>query len=73
MTTFALLPQVLQNFRSHTGGGWSPISAGLSTAGNVARIVTTLTLASADPVLLLQYSMAFTFNSILLMQTLTWG
>ena len=72
VTTFALLPQVVKNFRAHTGGGWSPISAALSSTGNIARIVTTLTLASADPVLLFQYGTAFVFNSILLTQTLVW-
>ena len=72
VTTFALLPQVVKNFRGQTGGGWSPISAALSSTGNIARVVTTLTLASADPVLLFQYGTAFVFNSILLTQTLVW-
>ena len=72
VTTFALLPQVVKNFRARTGGGWSPISAGLSSTGNIARVITTLTLASADPVLLFQYGTAFIFNSILLTQTLLW-
>lgn len=41
-TTLALLPQIAKNFKSRSGGGWSPVSAALCTGGNAMRVFTTL-------------------------------
>ena len=71
LTTFSLLPQVSSNFRAHTSGGWSPISAFLSTGGNALRIFTTLTVTK-DPLLLTSFLVGTTLNSILFFQTVTY-
>ena len=69
LTTVSLLPQVLSNFKAHTSGGWSPISAFLSTGGNAVRIFTTLTVTK-DPLLLISFMIGTTLNSILFFQTM---
>ena len=55
VTTLALLPQIISNFKGRTRGGWSPISAACSTFGNAARVYTTVTLADANRLLLGQF------------------
>jgi hypothetical protein len=72
LTTFALIPQILSNAAARSSGGWSPISAGLSTAGNGARCYTTLMLADGNPRLLFQFGFSLVLNAVLLWQTLAW-
>jgi mannose-P-dolichol utilization defect protein 1 len=69
--TVALLPQLAKNFKGRTSGGWSPISAGLSTAGNAIRVFTTMQLTH-DMLLLAGFGAGFLLNAILLAQTLAW-
>ena len=47
----ALIPQILLNLRQGNSGEWSLVTASLSTAGNVIRVLTTLQLTQ-DPILL---------------------
>ena len=70
--SFALVPQVVRNFRGKSRGGWSPVSAGLSVSGNAMRVFTTLTLADANPRLLFQFSVSVLFCSIIFVQSLVW-
>ena len=63
----ALLPQVVKNFRSGSNGGWSPISAGVSTVGNSIRVFTTLKL-TGDPILLAQFGAGMLLNAVLFLQ-----
>lgn len=67
----ALLPQIAKNLKGRTSGGWSPISAGLSTAGNAIRVFTTMQLTH-DMLLLAGFSAGFLLNAILFAQTLAW-
>lgn len=69
----ALVPQIVRNFAARSRGGWSPISAALSTGGNFARLYTTVTLAASNPLLLLQFGVSFVLNAILLVQSLIWS
>ena len=62
----------VSNFASHTRGGWSPISAALSTVGNGMRVFTTLQLADGNPLLLCQFVANVIMNGILLAQSLVW-
>jgi len=70
--TLALLPQIVSNFLRRSGGGWSPISAGLSTGGNAIRIFTTVQLAGGNKLLMGQYFLSFLLNGLLLVQSLAW-
>ena len=72
ITTLALLPQIVSNFRARSRGGWSPVSAALSTIGNTIRCFTTITLANANPLLLFQFTMGALLNALLLVQSLIW-
>ena len=72
ITSVALVPQVWRNFAARSRGGWSPISAALSTGGNAARIFTTLTLAEGNPILLAQFAACLLLNGVLLVQALVW-
>lgn len=72
VTSAALLPQIMSNFAAHSRGGWSPISAGLSTIGNALRVFTTLKLANGNPLLLAQFGVNTLTNGILLVQSLVW-
>ena len=63
------MPQILLNLRRGNSGELSIFSTGLSVAGNVARIFTTLTLVG-DPIILAAASSQLVLNSILLFQTL---
>jgi len=72
ITTWALLPQILSNFRARSRGGWSAISAGLSTAGNAGRLFTTVTLADSNLLLLGQFTAGLVLNGMLLVQSLIW-
>jgi len=65
----ALIPQIVKNFAHASGGGWSPASALMSTAGNLIRIFTTITL-TRDRVLLTQFLSGFLLNGLLLITTL---
>ena len=64
--------QVVRNFAARSRGGWSPVSAALSTGGNAAHIFTTLTLADANPILLAQFIACLLLNGVLLVQALVW-
>jgi mannose-P-dolichol utilization defect protein 1 len=70
--TAALVPQVVSNFATRSGGGWSPITALLATLGNSARVVTTLRLAQKEPMVLLQFLWGAALNFCLLLQCLVW-
>jgi len=72
LTSAAPLPQILQNFASLSRGGWSPISAGLSTVGNTMRVYTTLKLADGNRLLLVQFGVNAFMNGVLLLQSLLW-
>lgn len=63
------LPQILLNIRRGNSGELSMISCGLSVAGNVARVFTTLTLVG-DPIILATAASQLVLNSVLLWQTL---
>jgi len=70
--SWALIPQIVGNFAAKTSGGWSPITAFLSMAGNAARIVTTLNVAKGEKMLLVQFLSGMLLNCVLLVQSLVW-
>ena len=70
--TGALIPQLLLNARRRSSGGWSPLTAGLSAAGNALRIFTTLQLTQ-DPLLLGGFVAGFAVNAALLAQIFVYG
>ena len=72
VTSFALMPQIVRNFRAKSRGGWSPVSAGLSTVGIAIRVFTTVTLAGSNPLLLVQFLLGTALNGILMVQSLIW-
>lgn len=72
VTTFALLPQIISNFRSRSRGGWSAVAAALSTIGNAGRLFTTVMLADANELLLAQFGICVLLNGCLLVQSLLW-
>lgn len=72
VTTFGLVPQIVRNAQSRSRGGWSPYSGVIATGANAARIFTTLTLADANPLLLVQFVARCILNSVLLVQSLVW-
>ena len=72
VTTWALLPQIVSNFRSRSRGGWSATAAALSTVGNAGRLFTTVTLADGNVLLLAQFAVAMLMNGCLLVQSLVW-
>ncbi|KAL4538397.1 hypothetical protein Ndes2526B_g03298 [Nannochloris sp. 'desiccata'] len=63
------LPQIILNFRRGNSGELSGASTGLSVAGNLARVFTTLTLVG-DPLILATASSQLVLNSIVLYQIL---
>lgn len=63
------LPQIVLNVRRGNSGELSIISCGLSVAGNLARVFTTLTLVG-DPIILATAMSQLVLNSVLLWQTL---
>lgn len=65
---YANVPQILLGFREKRTG-WSPITSGLSLAGNIIRVFTTLQLTKGDPLFLFGYILGAVFNSVLLWQT----
>jgi mannose-P-dolichol utilization defect protein 1 len=62
------LPQIVLNLRRGDSGELSLISCGLSVAGNLARVFTTLTLVG-DPIILATAGSQLVLNSVLLWQT----
>jgi mannose-P-dolichol utilization defect protein 1 len=70
--TGALVPQLLLNARRRSGGGWSPLTAGLSAAGNAVRVFTTVQL-TRDPLLLGGFLAGFAVNAALLAQIFIYG
>ncbi len=72
VVTSALLPQLLLNAQRKSSGGWSPLTAGLSTAGNAIRVFTTVQLTH-DALLLAGYTAGFLVNAALLAQILVYG
>ena len=70
--TGALLPQLWMNAQRRSGGGWSPITAGLSAAGNAVRCWTTMQL-TGDGILLAGFAAGFLVNAALLAQILLWS
>ena len=69
----ALVPQFLLNMRNQTKGDYSPVTAGLASAGCAIRIYTTIALTDSDPILLGTFAAAFLLNSALLCQILYYG
>jgi len=69
----ALLPQFALNYRLQTAGDYSPVTAGLASAGCAIRLFTTVQLAGSDPLLLGTYGVAFLLNSSLLGQIIWYG
>ena len=63
---------VVRNFKAKSRGGWSLVSAALSTVGNAIRVFTTVTLANANPLLLAQFLLGTTLNGILAAMCLIW-
>lgn len=72
-STWALVPQVVRNMRSRSKGGWSVWSGTIATGANAARIFTTLTLADANVLLLVQFGARCVLNAVLLVQSLVWA
>ena len=70
--TGALVPQLLLNARRRSGGGWSPLTAGLSALGNAVRVFTTVQL-TRDPLLLGGFIAGFAVNAAMLAQIYCWG
>ena len=68
----ALIPQILLNLKQGNSGEWSPLTAGLSTAGNAVRVFTTVQLTQ-DPLLLAGFSLGFLVNGALFAQILYYG
>lgn len=71
-TTLSLMPQIVWNFQTRSGGGWSPISAFLSASGNAIRIYTTTTVTK-DRLILIRFCIGLLLNTILLAQTLVFS
>ena len=71
-STWALLPQIVRNMRARSRGGWSPFSGTIATVNNAIRVFTTLTLADANPLLLVQFVTRCLLNGVLLVQSLVW-
>ena len=69
----ALVPQFLLNMRNQTKGDYSPVTAGLASAGCAIRIFTTIALTDSDPILLGTFAAAFLLNSALLCQIIYYG
>lgn len=63
------LPQIILNVRRGNSGELSIMSTGLSAAGNLARVFTTITLVG-DPIILATATSQLVLNTILLYQTL---
>lgn len=63
------VPQIILNFTRGNSGELSGVSTGLSVAGNLARVFTTLTLVG-DPLILATASSQLVLNSIVLYQVL---
>ena len=72
VTSFALVPQIVRNFRAKSRGGWSLVSALLSTVGNAIRVFTTVTLAGSNPLLLAQFLLGTALNGILAIMCVIW-
>lgn len=65
----ALIPQLVSNVRRRSSGGWSVITAALSTAGNGARVFTSVQLTS-DWLLVAGFCAGFALNAAMLSTTL---
>ena len=63
------LPQILLNYKRGNSGELSITSTGLSVAGNLSRVFTTVVLVK-DPVILAAAGSQLILNSILLWQTI---
>jgi mannose-P-dolichol utilization defect 1 len=63
------VPQIILNYRRGNSGELSGASTGLSVAGNLARVFTTLTLVG-DPLILATASSQLVLNSIVFYQIL---
>jgi mannose-P-dolichol utilization defect protein 1 len=69
MMTGAIVPQIVSNFRSRSSGGWSPVTAALCVAGNMARVFTTAQ-QTGDRLLLCGFAVGATLQATLLTQCL---
>lgn len=69
----ALLPQLRLNQLLQTSGDYSPITAALASAGCFIRLFTTITLNSADLLLLSEFGVALLINMLLLGQIVYFG
>lgn len=63
----ARVPQIWLNYKRGNSGELAPITCGLSTAGNLVRIYTTIVL-TADAILIASTAVQFVFNGILFIQ-----
>lgn len=68
----AIMPQLLLNRATQSGGQWSPVTAGLALAGSGVRVFTTLRLTK-DPLLLAGFCSGACLNGLLLGQILAYG
>lgn len=73
INTVSLLPQFWHNYATKTKGDYSPVTAGLATAGCVIRIFTTVTLNGSDPLLMITFLSAALLNSGMLAQIIYYG
>jgi len=73
LNVIAVFPQFALNARLKTSGDYSPITAGLASAGCAVRLFTTVQLAGSDPLLLGSYGLALTVNFSLLSQIIWYG
>jgi mannose-P-dolichol utilization defect 1 len=69
----AILPQLRLNQQLKTSGDYSPITAALASGGCLIRLFTTITLNSADLLLLSGFGLALLTNMLLLGQILYYG
>ena len=69
MMTGAIVPQIVSNFRSRSSGGWSPVTAALCVAGNMARVFTSAQ-QTGDRLLLCGFAVGATLQATLLTQCL---
>ena len=67
MSFGARIPQIFLNFRRGSSGELSGASTGLSVAGNLARVFTTIALVG-DPLILVTAASQLVLNSMLLYQ-----
>ncbi len=73
LNTFALVPQLWQNYQRKSSGDYSAVTSTLASLGCSIRLFTTVELADSDLLLLFNYGVALLLNLSVLMQILWFG